>query len=246
MIVRPIRTHKITAKDKDIFKILDRYVTSFKNNSILAITSKIISICEGSIISTDYANKDKLITDNASHYLERGKSKYNVMLTITDDNLVPSAGIDESNGFGNYILRPKNPQKTANSIREYLRKRFKRKHVGVLITDSRTTPLRWGTTGMMIANSGFEALNDFIGKPDLFGRKLIMTKVGIADGLSASAVLVMGEGNEQQPLVVIENTPFVKFQERNPTSKELRDLRIAIKDDLYAPILTKADWKKKK
>src|SRR3990167_8259975 len=184
MIVRPIRTHKITAKDKDIFKILDRYVTSFKNNSILAITSKIISICEGSIISTDYANKDKLITDNASHYLERGKSKYNVMLTITDDNLVPSAGIDELNGF--------------------------------------------------------------IGKPDLFGRKLIMTKVGIADGLSASAVLVMGEGNEQQPLVVIENTPFVKFQERNPTSKELRDLRIAIKDDLYAPILTKADWKKKK
>src|SRR3990167_4154529 len=229
MIVRPIRTHKITAKDKDIFKILDRYVTSFKNNSILAITSKIISICEGSIISTDYANKDKLIPDNASHYLERGKSKYNVMLTITDDNLVPSAGIDESNGFGNYILRPKNPQKTANSIREYLRKRFKRKHVGVLITDSRTTPLRWGTTGMMIAHSGFEALNDFIGKPDLFGRKL-----------------VMGEGNEQQPLVVIENTPFVKFQERNPTSKELRDLRIAIKDDLYAPILTKADWKKKK
>src|SRR3989344_6005001 len=96
MIVRPIRTHKITAKDKDIFKILDRYVTSFKNNSILAITSKIISICEGSIISTDYANKDKLITDNASHYLERGKSKYNVMLTITDDNLVPSAGIDET------------------------------------------------------------------------------------------------------------------------------------------------------
>jgi F420-0:gamma-glutamyl ligase len=39
-----------------------------------------------------------------------------------------------------------------------------------------------------------------------------MTKVNVADALAAAAVLVMGEGSEQTPLVVIGDVPFVTFQ----------------------------------
>lgn len=244
MIVVPIRTHKVTKKDRDIFRILDRYVTSFKERSILAVTSKIISICEGSILSKANINKDALVHETSDYYLEKQKSKYDVTLTIKDGVLAAAAGIDESNGDGDYVLWPKDAQKSANDIRAYLCKRFKLRHVGVIITDSRTTPLRWGTTGAVVSHSGFEALTDYRGKEDLFGRKIIMTKASVQDGLAAAAVLTMGEGKEQTPLAHIEDVPFVRFQSRNPTQRELKDLYIELKDDLYAPVLTKAGWKK--
>ena len=73
-----------------------------------------------------------------------------------------------------------------------------------------------------------------------------MTKVAVVDGLAASAVLVMGEGREQTPIAVINNVPFVKFQNRNPTEQELNELQIAIEDDVYAPLLKSVDWRKGK
>jgi F420-0:gamma-glutamyl ligase len=71
-----------------------------------------------------------------------------------------------------------------------------------------------------------------------------MTKVNVADALAGAAVLVMGESNEQTPLAVITDIPFVQFQSRNPTNIELNSLHIAIEDDVYAPLLTSVHWKK--
>ncbi len=237
-------THTITQKDKSVNRLLDQYIPSVKEQSVVVVTSKIVSICEGSIIPIGSVDKDKLIRENADFYTDRGDSQYNVMLTVKNGILAAGAGIDESNGFGHYILWPKDAQKSANSIREFLVKRFKVKHVGVVISDSRTSPLRWGTTGMAIAHSGFQALKDYIGSKDIFGREFQFAKLNVADSLAAAAVLTMGEGKERAPIAVIEDLRYIKFQTRNPTKKELEDLRIEIKDDLYAPILTKAGWKK--
>lgn len=242
MNVKSIKTEKITPKKLSLTEVLDKYLTNLKEKSILVITSKIVAICEGRVVKIGEVEKDDLIKQEAEFYLPREESKYNFFLSIKNNILLPSAGIDESNGNGYYILWPKNPQQTANEVRDYLIKRFKLKKVGVLITDSKTTPLRWGTTGVGVAHSGFEALNNYIGKPDIFGHNLQVTKANVMDALAASAVLVMGEGKEQTPLAEISDIPFVNFQDRNPTKKELQDLKIDIEDDLYAPILTKADW----
>lgn len=244
MKIKAIRTHKITVRDKDLLKILDTYIKTFEDGSVLAVTSKIVSICEGSVKKINSLDKDDLITKEADYYLPRSASKYNVMLTIKNTLIIPSAGIDESNSQGYYVLWPKDAQRSANQIREYLCKRFKIRYAGVIITDSTTDPLRWGTRGVYIAHSGFAALNDFVGKPDIFGRKMEMTKVNVADGLAASTVLTMGESREQTPLALIEDVPFVKFQPRNPTIKELNFLKIPMNDDLYAPILKAVKWRK--
>jgi F420-0:gamma-glutamyl ligase len=53
----------------------------------------------------------------------------------------------------------------------------------------------------------------------------------------------MGEADEQTPMAVIEDVPFVTFQERDPTGEELAALRISLEDDLYAPLLTRAPWR---
>ncbi len=128
-------------------------------------------------------------------------------------------------------------------IRAYLEERYSVRRLGVLIADSRVLPLRWGTTGVALGWSGFEGLRNYIGKPDIFGRKLKMTKANIADGLAAAAVLMMGEGREQTPLALIEGAPVV-FREKELTRKEIEATRIGIKDDLYAPLLTKVKWRK--
>lgn len=248
MIVTAIKTHKITNEDSDLVKILDRYVLELKENSILAVTSKIISITEGSIIKivgeeTD-ETKEKMIRENSQFYIPRASSKYNISFTITNNILSASAGIDESNGNGFYILWPKNPQESANKIREYLKREFGLKNFGVVITDSKTTPLRWGVTGIALAHSGFLALKDYIGKPDLFNRPFVYEKLNVMDSIASAAVLAMGEGSEQTPLAVLEDLENIDFQDRNPTEDELESLKINIEDDLFAPFLKSADWQK--
>ena len=246
MKITSLKTHKITVGNESLFNILDKYLNRLKEKFILVITSKIVSICEGNVIKIGKINKIDLIKRESEYFIPPEKSKYNITLTLKRNLLVPTAGIDESNGNGYFILWPKNPHETANQVREYLKQRFKLKHAGVIITDSKTTPLRWGTTGFALAHSGFRALNNYIGKPDIFGRPLHVTKANIMDSLATSAVAVLGEGNEQTPLAIIEDVPFVKFQDRNPTKKELDELKIKIEDDLYAPLLKSAPWKRGK
>jgi len=244
MKITPIKTNKILPAQSDIFSVLDKYLPELENGSILAITSKIVSICEGNIVKVEDAEKEKLVKQEADLYLPPTSSKYNYSLTVKNNILLPAAGIDESNSNGYYVLWPKDPQKSANEIRKYLIDKFGLNNIGVIITDSKTTPLRWGTTGVCIAHSGFKALNDYIGEPDIFGQPLQVTKANIIDALAASAVLVMGEGSEQTPMALIEDVPFVDFQENNPTKKELNELKIDIEDDLYAPILKSVKWQK--
>jgi dihydrofolate synthase / folylpolyglutamate synthase len=142
-------------------------------------------------------------------------------------------------------LWPKDPQKTTNEVRQYLRKKFGLEKVGIVITDSKTNPLRWGVTGVSIAHSGFAPMNDYIGTGDIFGKKLKYTKTNIMDALGGVAVLTMGEGKEQTPLAIVEDIPFVNFQQRNPTQKELKEVRIGmLKDDLYRELLQSVQWQK--
>jgi putative folate metabolism gamma-glutamate ligase len=244
MKITSIKTNKIRPHKQTLFEVLDKYLTAVKEQSIVVITSKIVSVCEGRIVKIGKAGKKDLVEKEAEYFLPPEESKYNVTLTIKGNLLMPTAGIDESNAAGYYILWPQNPQKTANEVRRYLRKRFSVKKVGVIITDSKTTPLRWGTTGVAIVYSGFSALNNYIGKKDIFGRKFHIQKANIIDALAASAVLVMGEGAEQTPLAIIEDVPFVRFKEKNPSRKELKDLNINIDDDLYGPLLKSVKWRR--
>lgn len=245
MIVKPVKTNKIVPAGPDIFGVLDEYLITLSEGSVVVITSKIVAICEGRVVPVGSVAKEELIKKEAQYYLPSGISKYGISFSITKNTLIPMAGIDESNGNGNYILWPKDPQKSANQIREYLVKRFGLKKVGVIITDSTAMPLRYGTFGIVLAHSGFVATNDYRGKKDLFGREFKVSISSVAGGLAAAAVVVMGEGDETTPIAVMEDLPFVQFQNRNPTKKELDQFYISMLDeDLFAPFLNNMPWQK--
>lgn len=246
MQVKPIKTHKIISGD-NITAILDQYLPTLEENTVIAVTSKIVGICEGRLVKAEsLEQKFKLAEKEADYYLPPEENQYGIMLTINHNLLVASAGIDASNSDGYYSLWPKDPQKSVNQIREHLVKKHNRKHIGVILTDSKLSPLRWGVTGYAIAHSGFKALNSYIGKEDLFGRVMHMEQLNVMDSLASSSVAVMGEGAEQTPLAAITDVPMVRFQDRNPSQEELDALKITIEDDVYAAMLNSAPWRKGK
>lgn len=245
MIVTAYKTPKMVV-GSNLFATLDACLPKLQENSILAITSKIVSICQGRVVKNDgRVDKRDLIRREAHLYMEEETpSKWGIILTVKNDTLIASAGIDESNGNGYFILWPKDIEKTASDIWSYVRTNRHLRHVGVIITDSHTTPLRWGVTGIGIGWCGFEPLNNYIDQPDLFGRLLHVTKANILEGLASSAVLVMGEGKEQTPLSVISNVPFVRFMDRKPTQAEIASLHISVTEDIFSPLVNSPLWKK--
>ena len=80
MKVTAIKTHKITQKDKDILNILDTYLTKIEENSVIAVTSKIVAICEGRMLPSS-TSKDELVKKEADYFLPKESNQYNVYLT---------------------------------------------------------------------------------------------------------------------------------------------------------------------
>lgn len=246
MRVVPIKTRLVTSRACTLLELLDESIAEMPETSVLAIAAKVVATCEGRVVPLEGTNKDDLVAQEAQLYMPSSLNRYGVTLAIADNRMVAAAGVDESNGNGNYVLWPSDPQATVNQVRAYLQKRFGLKEVGVIITDSAIRPLQWGTTGIALAYSGFEPLKSYVGQKDLFGRPFDYHKNSIQHGLAAAAVLVGGEGAEQTPLAVLSELDFVNFIDRNPTKQELQDLVIEPKDDMYYLMLQNAPWQKGK
>jgi coenzyme F420-0:L-glutamate ligase len=227
MQIQSIKT-KVFNEGEDLTSFILKYIKKLPEKSVLVITSKIVALSEGRVVL--YKNekqKGELIKQESSFAL---KTKL-TWLTIKDGMVMASAGIDESNAKGKLILLPKDSFKSADKIRKELKKKFKVKHLGVLITDSRIFPLRAGIVGVSLGYAGFKGVRNYIGKKDIFKRVLKMSRTDIADSLATSAVLCMGEGNEQQPLALITNAPVEFIEKVNK-----KELLIDPKEDLYLPL----------
>lgn len=241
---------KVSALTTDIYERVDSEVSEFhplltfliKNlernqiraadldGSVLAITSKIVSLSEGAIASKDL-DKKELIRREADFYL--GEGGHGVELTVKHGLLIPSSGIDESNSRdGSFILFPKDPFSSARRLWHGLRQHFGLCEFGVMLTDSHTTPLRMGVTGIALSYWGFEGVTSKVDEPDLFGRKMKFTHIDIVDALAASAVLVMGEAAECTPLALVR-VDGIKFRDEIDPA----EIKIPLENDLYYPLL---------
>ena len=236
MQVRAIKTRVFKPRE-DLAGFIKRYVRKLPDRSILVVTSKIVALSEGRIVRYKNQKQKEALIKAESQWAK--KTKY-TWLTIKDDTVMASAGIDESNADGQLILLPKDSFKTARSLRNDLKKHYRIKHLGVLITDSRLMPLRAGVVGVAVGYAGFKGIRDYVGKPDLFGRKLTVSRTDVADSLATSAVLVMGEGREQTPLGVLLDAP-AEFGNK----VKRQELHIGVDDDVYSPLYRKL-WRNRR
>ncbi|MDN5295622.1 MAG: hypothetical protein PWP01_1132 [Methanosarcinales archaeon] len=128
------------------------------------------------------------------------------VLTLRDGFLCPNAGIDSSNAPDGCVVLPlDDPHAEARSLREGVGKRMGVR-IGVVISDSRTHPLRLGCVGIAVGVSGFRGIVDARGQCDLFGKKLAITRKALADNIASAAQLLMGEGDEGVPFVIVRGT----------------------------------------
>lgn len=243
MQVITVKTPKITPEDRDILAVLDAALPSLAEGDIVAVTSKIVSICEGSVIPVGTIDKETLIEQEAERYLPADFSQYHYRFAVKHHTLAGSAGVDESNGSGHFVLWPRDPQGAADMIWEHVRNRYGLTNVGVVITDSTSQPMRRGAIGIALAHSGFVSLRRYVGQPDLFGRPFVAEHANVSGGLAATAVFAMGEGSEQTPLCVISDAPNIEFQQRPPSPEELENIRLTLESDVYAPFFTSAPWR---
>ena len=114
------------------------------------------------------------------------------------------------------------------------------KNLGIVVTDSMILPLRAGVIAGAVAYGGFKGVRDLRGQPDLFGKKLQVTLINVADTLASAAALEMGEGAECRPLARIEQAP-VEFVDTVPEN----EIKYPVKDDLYAPLFQAVGYKTK-
>jgi dihydrofolate synthase / folylpolyglutamate synthase len=234
MIVSAVRT-RIFKQGEDLVEFIAANIARPKEGIVLVVTSKIVALAEGRVVE-NYTPIDRarIIQAESEFALE---TKY-AWLTIKDGTVMASAGTDESNADGALILLPKDSYAWATRLRNALKKKWKLRKLGVLITDSRILPLRAGVVGVALGYAGFKGVKDYRGTRDLFGRVLKVSRTDVADSLATAAVLEMGEGREQRPLATIENPPIV-FTER----VNKNELKIALEDDLYYPLFRRAKKK---
>ncbi len=224
MILTPIKLPRIVPSqslETIILRALKNRNLSLVDGDVVAVASKIVSICEGRIVKLSHVRSSvaakrlarrwemderltEIVLDEAERILGGVKG---FMLTIKNGILTANAGVDLKNSPpGTAILWPSNPDKSANELRRSLEEHHGA-HIGVEVVDSRVTPLRLGTVGLALGTSGFLPVKDERRKRDLYGRKVKVTQTNIADDLAASAHLLMGETNERIGLVIFKNAP---------------------------------------
>lgn len=226
MEIIPINTRLFCIKE-DLLSFITEHIGVLHDNDVILVTSKIVALSQGRV-STDLAKKEELIESEADAIVSTPWCK----MARLKGRWTANAGIDESNGNGNLILFPRDLDQTALYLQNELIKTYGISNLGVIITDSRSTPLRSGVMSTCVGAAGIKLLRSYIGEPDLASKKMEYTKLNIVDSLAVAAGLVMGEGNESIPLVIVRDAP-VEFTNEIVNSESLN---ISPKEDLYLSV----------
>lgn len=230
-----IRTELIKAGDNlvnIILEALNRQKLAIDDGDLLAIASKVVATAEGRLKKLNSAKPSEKARKMAEEYdlepsfveivlhesdlVYGGVSK--ALLTLKNNLFTANAGVDHKNAPKGYVaLWPENPQKSAENIRGEIIERTG-KNVGVLIVDSRVSPLRMGTTGVALGTAGFEPVRDYRRDKDLYGNSITITRHAIADDVASAAHLMMGESREKTPIVLVKNAPVKLCEKVDPQS----------------------------
>jgi coenzyme F420-0:L-glutamate ligase/coenzyme F420-1:gamma-L-glutamate ligase len=91
-----------------------------------------------------------------------------------------------------------------------------------------TRPYRSGVTNFALASSNLQSLIDLKGELDIYGNTLKSTEIAIADELSAAAGILMGQGDDGQPVIIIKG-----FNRDQYSKNDAFNLIVNEEDDLY-------------
>ena len=229
LIAESLQLNKIEIENGDVIvvaqKIISKSENRYKNIKDIVPTKKAIDL--GKELQRD-PGFIQIILDESSKIISTDK---NIILVEHKLGLINiNAGIDRSNIDQKddiVLLLPENPSKSAKKLQLDIEKLINRS-ISIIITDSMTRPYRSGVTNFALASSNIQSLIDLKGEQDIYGNTLKSTEIAIADELSAAAGLLMGQGNDAQPVVIIKG-----FNRDNYSKNDAINLIVKEEDDLY-------------
>jgi len=193
---------------------------ALRDGDIVVIAQKIVSKAEGRVVdlcsvtpsaraqqlAAEVDKDPRLVELILRESTEVVRHREGVLVVAHRSGIVlANAGIDASNVAGDehrVLLLPEDCNRSCRELRAQLAVRTG-VEAGVLIIDSLGRAWRNGTVGIALGAAGLPALLDLRGTPDLFGRELRSTEVGIADEIAAAASMLMGQASEGTPVVLL-------------------------------------------
>ena len=233
----------------DLVSIINKSINNngidIESGDVVVVAQKIISKCENRYVELKNIQPSKEATDLAKT-LNRDPAFIQIIqneskkIISTDKNVIIvehklgfiniNAGIDRSNILQNddvVLLLPENPSKSAKDLQSAISANFQR-DIALIVTDSMTRPFRSGVTNFALASANIPSLIDLKGDSDIYGNILQSTEIAIADELAAAAGILMGQGSEKQPVVIIKG-----FDKKNYSTNDAFDLVVDEDEDLY-------------
>jgi coenzyme F420-0:L-glutamate ligase/coenzyme F420-1:gamma-L-glutamate ligase len=233
LILTPLPNIPFVQIGDDLFDIIVRGLTRghiiLQDGDILVLAQKIISKAEGRWVNLTLVQPSES-TIVLANKIEKDPRLVEIILresnqvvrtrpgTIIVEHrlgfICANAGIDHSNVAGDgdknedwVLMLPQNPDASAREIQKKLEEKSGTQ-LGVMIIDSHGRAWREGVVGVAIGLAGIPGVVDMRGKSDLFGYKLKITTIGVADELAAAASLVMGQADEATPIVHVRGFPY--------------------------------------
>jgi coenzyme F420-0:L-glutamate ligase / coenzyme F420-1:gamma-L-glutamate ligase len=220
IIVKALRAADLALAPGDVLVLAQKIISKAEGRLIDLAT---IAPSERAVALAKETGKDarivELILEESTEVL---RHRTGVLIVAHKLGLVlANAGIDRSNvgedGAEHVLLLPRDPDHSCAELRRAIATATG-VEVGVMIIDSIGRAWRNGTIGTAIGVAGLPGLLDLRGTPDLFGRPLETTEVGLADELAAAASLVMGQAGEGTPVVLARG---LRYGRRDGSASEL-------------------------
>jgi coenzyme F420-0:L-glutamate ligase/coenzyme F420-1:gamma-L-glutamate ligase len=206
-----------------------------RDGDVLVVTSKIVSKAEGRFANlrdvtpsaralelAQVTRKDaRLVELILRESLTVSRAAPGVLITQHRLGFVSAnAAIDHSNvstDLDMVLLMPLDPDRSAAELYKCLSHALGA-HVAVVIVDSHGRPHRLGTVGVAVGVAGMPGVEDWRGRPDLFGFQLQHTEIGLADMVASAATLLLGQAAEGIPAVLVRG---VAYSQRDGNAAEI-------------------------
>ena len=227
-----------------ICEAAEREGVGLRDGDVIVVSHIVVSRAEGRVVDlstvepSEFARNVAEATGKDPRLVEVVLRESKSIARMGDGHLIcetkhgfvcANAGVDRSNvpGEERVALLPEDPDASARRIRERIRQLTGR-DVAVIISDTHGRPLRRGTINVAIGVAGLEPIWDRRGDVDLFGYRLRVTQVAVADELASAAELLMGQADEGIPVVIIRG-----YRYRPSEGASARELVRPREEDLF-------------
>ncbi len=200
-----------------------REAGGLRDGDVVVVTSKVVSKAEGRLVKlsevepSDFAKKASEVVNKPPEVVElalreaRRVVRMGRGVLVTEDVrgwVSANSGVDVSNAPPGYaILLPVDPDASARKLRDEISRLTGRK-VAVVVSDTQGRPLRRGQVDVAIGVAGIKPIRDRRGEADLYGYRLRVKEVAVADEVASAAELVMGQASEATPIAIVRGALY--------------------------------------